>query len=1066
LNRLKPVFSWALIATVYYLAASLGLSLAFEQANTSPVWPPTGIAIAAILFLGLRAWPGIFAGALVANLSTGLALLPSLGIATGNTLEALAAGFVLLTFANSYPFRKVRHVAMFTATILAATPISATVGVGSLLTAGVIDQQAFALLWGTWWLGDAVGGLILTPFLLTWAQPPDFSQYARQKLERLALIACTLLCISLVFGKWFDISDDNYALSFVFIPLLVWTAFRFRQHAATLFIVVLTGIAIYATLQGLGPFVSKSANTSLLLLQAFMGVITVTTLLMAAAVNERNLSFARLTRSRNKLEEHIEQRTRDLRESNAALESEIEVRTHTEHALRALLATSAAHTSEAFFRNCVEDLANVYGTEFALVGIYADETMTSIRTLAVWAGGDFAENFIYDLQGTPCQDVLNRDIELIPCDARQQYPQDELLVQMGIDSYFGAPLVSPSDRKIGLVAVMGTKPLSLQHWIKPVLGIFANRLALEIERKSAEDELKLAASVFNENVEAIMITDRDTNILRVNPAFCRITGYSANEIIGQPTSVLNSGRQDHTFYADFWQSLMDDNVWQGEIWNRRKDGAVIPVWQTISVVRDACGEIDHFISIFSDISEKKMSEERIYHLAHYDILTGLPNRSSFQNDIEEALVRAIRRGHQVALLFLDLDQFKLINDAAGHTAGDELLKQVALRLKRTVRDEDVVARLGGDEFTVLLDDIHSAENADLVAEKILHQLASPFQLDHSELVVTTSIGISVFPDDCDDAATLLKNADTAMYRAKEQGRNNCQFFTEEMKTRASERLRLENEMRSALKRNEFLLHYQPQVDTQSGKIVGLEALVRWQHPERGMVPPGVFIPVAEDSGLIVPLGKWIMQEACAQYKAWLDAGLQPVRIAVNLSGRQFVRQDLHGMVEKILDEAGIPPQCIELELTESTIMENVDETIEVLKALRELGVHLSIDDFGTGYSSMAYLKRFTIDKLKIDQSFVRDIATDSDDAAIVTATIAMAHALNLTVIAEGVETEQQLEFLKDNGCEQMQGYYFSRPLPAREITGLLRSGRCPGVKQAEEVTPDAVDLSLTESSVS
>ena len=1060
MDRSKLAPAWILIATVYYLAAKLGLLLAFEQANTSPVWPPTGIAIAAVLFWGLRAWPGIFAGALAANLSTGLTLPPALGIATGNTLEAVAAGYVLLSFANSYPFRKVRHVILFTAVVLTATAISATVGVGSLLMAGVVNQQAIATLWGTWWIGDVVGGLVLTPFLLTWVQRPDISLYTCRKMETLAFTVCTLLCAALVFGKWFYVGDNHYPLSFVFIPLLVWTAFRFRQHDATLFIMALTGISIYATLHGLGPFVRDSANESLLLLQSFMSVVVVTTLLLAAAVDERNLSYASLKNIRRKLEQHVAQRTSALQESNTALEAEVEVREHTEHALRTLLGASATHTDEAFFRKCVKDLSTLYGTAFAFVGVFTDDTKRSIRTLAVWAGDDFADNFTYDLDGTPCQDVLNLDMELVPCDAAQQYPHDEMLIQMGIDSYFGAPLISPSNKLMGLVAVMGSKPMSLQHWIRPVLGIFANRLALEIERKTAEDELKLAASVFNENVEAIMIADRDTHILRINPAFCRITGYSADEAIGQPISLMKSGRQDRDFYAQFWQALIDDNVWQGEIWNRRKDGAIIPVWQTISVVRDAAGEIDHFISIFSDISEKKMSEERIYHLAHYDTLTGLPNRTSFQNQFEGALLHAERHGRHVALLFLDLDQFKLINDAAGHPAGDELLKQVALRLKETIRDEDIVARLGGDEFTVLLDDIQSVEDAGLVAEKILQQLAKPFRLTHAELVATASVGISLYPDDGNDASTLLKNADTAMYRAKEKGRNNYQFFTSEMNTRALERLSLEGALRTALKRNEFLLHYQPQVDMQSGKIIGLEALVRWQHPEQGLIPPGVFIPVAEDSGLIVQLGEWVLKEACTQHSRWMNEGLPPVSISVNLSGRQFVRQDLLGMVQRIITDTGIEPRYLELELTESTIMEHVNDTIETLLALRKLGVHLSIDDFGTGYSSMAYLKRFTIDKLKIDQSFVRDLAIDSDDAAIVTATIAMAHALKLTVIAEGVETEQQLQFLKDNGCEQMQGYYFSRPVPAGEATELLRSRRRLAIRTADEPIPSTVALSL------
>ncbi len=1041
MNHSKLILSWILITAVYYLTARLGFSLAFEQMNTSPVWLPTGISIAAVLFLGLRAWPGIYLGAFFANLSTGLAVLPSLGIATGNTLEAVIAGYLILHFAECYPFRKVWSVALFAVVVMAASAISATVGVSSLFMTGVVTRQALALLWETWWLGDIVGGLILTPFLLTWVRRPDIRLYARHKVEMLALIIGTLTFAALVFGHWFDIGNRNYPLSFVFIPLLVWTAFRFRQHAATLFVLILTAIAIYATLHGQGPFVRDSVNESLLLLQCFMGVIVVTALMLAAAVDERNQSYASLKKIREQLEQHVDERTLALRNSNTALEAEVNVRGNTERALRALLGASNLETDETFFRSCVRDLSALYGTKFAFVGVFADDSKRSIRTLAVCAGGGFVDNFVYDLEGTPCQDVLNRDIELVSEDAVRRYPQDEMLVQMGIDSYFGAPLVSPSGKLMGLVAVMDTKAMSLQHWIKPVLGIFANRLALEIERKTAGDELKLAASVFKENVEAIMIADKDTRILRVNPAFTRITGYSADEAVGHSTRLLKSGRHDEAFYEDFWRSLLEDNVWQGEIWNRHKDGGIFPVWQTISVVRDAAGDIEHFISIFSDISEKKMSEERIYHLAHYDVLTGLPNRTSFQNEFEDTLLHAGRHGRQVALLFLDLDHFKLINDASGHPVGDELLKQVAQRLKETVREEDTVARLGGDEFTVLLCDIHSVENISLVAEKILHQLAKPFRLDHTEVVITASIGISLFPDDGSDVSTILKNADTAMYRAKEQGRNTFQFFTTEMNTRALERLSLESALRTALKRNEFLLHYQPQVDMQSGKIIGLEALVRWQHPEQGLVLPDVFIPVAEESGLIVPLGEWVIKEACTQYKCWRDEGLSAGRVAVNLSGRQFVRQDLVSMVRDVLHETGVEPQHLELELTESTIMEHVDETIETFLALRKLGVHLSIDDFGTGYSSMAYLKRFTIDKLKIDRSFVRDLASDSDDAAIVTATIAMAHNLNLTVIAEGVETEGQLQFLKDHGCEQMQGYYFSRPLPAAEVTELLRSGR-------------------------
>ena len=578
MDRSRLALPWVLIATVYYLAARLGLSLAFEHAQISPVWPPTGVAIAAVLYLGLRAWPGIFAGALVANMATGLTLLPLLGIASGNTLEALTAGYLILRFVDRYPFRQVRHVVLFTAIVMAATSISASVGVGSLLLAGAANQQTVALLWGTWWLGDTVGCLVLTPFLLTWVRRPGSGLNS----EMLALTICTMACAALVFGSWFYVGHNNSPLSFVILPPLIWASFRFRQHGATLLMVALSGIAIIATLHGLGPFAHGSANESLLLLQGFMGMVAVTALTLAAAVDERRLSYKRLKEIRLQLEQLVAQRTSALQVSNAALEAEIDQRDQTERALRALLAANTVDTDEEFFHSCVASLCKLYGTAFAFVGVFSDDSETSIQTLAVRAGNDFADNFKYDLEGTPCQDVLNMDMELIPQDAARLYPQDELLGQMGVDSYFGAPLISPSNQLMGLVAVMDTHPLSLQHWTRPVLGIFANLLAHEIERRNTANELKLAASVFNENVEAIMITDRDARIQRVNPAFSRITGFSADEAIGQPTRILNSGRQDSEYYAKFWQQLLTDSVWQGEMWTQRGKSSGLSVFSAIS----------------------------------------------------------------------------------------------------------------------------------------------------------------------------------------------------------------------------------------------------------------------------------------------------------------------------------------------------------------------------------------------------------------------------------------------------------------------------------------------------
>lgn len=1040
-HRTRLLVTWLLLATVYYLAARLSLSLAFEQANTSPVWPPTGIAIAAILYFGLRAWPGIIAGAFLVNLSTGLSLGVAIAIATGNALEAVTAGFLILRFADAFPFSSVAQVVKFVAVVMFATTISASIGITSLAFAGATGDAGFWSLWSTWWLGDAVGALVITPLLLTWAELPRPAWTVKRSMEMLGLILASFACAALLFSEWLFIGATHYPLAFIFLPLVIWTAIRFQRHGATLFVLALSVIAILGTLQGFGPFVRASANESLLLLQGFMGTVTITSLILVASIEERRRADARAQEAHQQLERRVQQRTEALREANLALEAEIGEREQSTQALRSLLAATGLSTDEEFFRSCTRDLAQIYSAKFAFVGVFADAERRSIRTLAVRAGDSFADNFVYDLQGTPCQDVLNLEIELVPRDAARRYPDDALLVQMGVDSYFGAPLISPSNSLMGLVAVMDTGPMSPQSWIKPVLGIFANRMALELERKTAEDALKLAAGVFKHSSEAIMITDRDTRILRVNPAFSRITGYSATEVIGKTPRLLKSGQHGEEFYRELWESLLRDDVWQGEVWDRRSDGGVFPAWQNITAVRDSSGEIVQYISVFSDITEKKLSEQRIFHLAHYDGLTGLPNRASFHDQFEHTLLHAQRHGEQIALLFLDLDHFKLINDASGHPAGDELLKQVAVRLKELIRKEDTVARLGGDEFTVLLSEIDSSDDAATVAEKILHEIARPFRLDHTEVVISASIGISAFPNDGSDAATLLKNADTAMYRAKENGRNNFQFYTVEMNTRALERLSLESAMRKALERDEFLLHYQPQVSVATGNVVGCEALVRWNHPEQGLISPGTFIPVAEDSGLIVPLGEWVMNTACRQQVQWLQQGLPPVRVAVNLSARQFMRHDLVKMVKRALDLTGIDPQFLELELTESMIMEHLKETIETLHALRNMGVQLSIDDFGTGYSSMAYLKRFPINKLKIDQSFVRDLATDPDDAAIVSATLAMGHNLNLTVNAEGVESQQQLAFLKAHGCDEIQGYYFCRPVPPEELGELLRSGR-------------------------
>jgi diguanylate cyclase (GGDEF)-like protein/PAS domain S-box-containing protein len=558
------------------------------------------------------------------------------------------------------------------------------------------------------------------------------------------------------------------------------------------------------------------------------------------------------------------------------------------------------------------------------------------------------------------------------------------------------------------------------------------------ERKRAEGRLRLAAGVFDGSHDGIMVVDRYRKIIAVNPAFTRITGYAPEEVVGQTPRVLSSGRHGREFYETMWAAIERDAAWEGELWNRRKDGLTYPEWLSISIIRDTAGEVSHYIGVFSDISSQKADQERIHFLAYYDALTQLPNRSLLADRFQQAAAMVQRSRRMLAVLFIDLDRFKQVNDSLGHQTGDELLKVVAERLADCLRESDTLARLGGDEFVLLLPDTEVAEDAVVVAEKCKCALSLPVMVAGHELRVTPSIGIALCPQDGETLDVLLRNADTAMYAAKDAGRNTFQFFTGDMNARIFARMLLESEMRQGLERGEFVLHYQPQVDVGRGRIIGVEALVRWQHPTQGLVYPGSFIAVAEETGLIVPLGDWVLRQACQQNAAWQAAGLPPIVVAINVSALQFRMKDFYASIMAGMMLAGLDARWLELELTESILIEDVDETLRMLDRLKGLGVSLSVDDFGTGYSSLSYLKRFPVDKLKVDQSFVRDLTDDADDRAIAASIIAMGHRLGLRVVAEGVETAEHLAILRDEHCDEYQGYFFSRPVPADEIEKLLR----------------------------
>ena len=563
------------------------------------------------------------------------------------------------------------------------------------------------------------------------------------------------------------------------------------------------------------------------------------------------------------------------------------------------------------------------------------------------------------------------------------------------------------------------------------------------QQRRAEREMRMAATVFEHSTAAIMVTDPAGYIVQINDSFSRLTGYSAEEVLDQLPRLLTADRQEANQLKHVLDSLRKSGSWEGEILQKRKNGELYPSWVGITAVHDEEGDLVSFVCFFSDISERKASERRIHRLAYYDALTHLPNRTLFQDRLHTALLQAERHQQWVVLMFLDLDRFKPINDSLGHAAGDRMLKEVAERLSHCVSDDDTVARMGGDEFTLLLpgqrDREKALKQAIQVAEQILSSLARPFTLEGREFFVTASIGVALSPQDGAELSQLMKNADTAMYHAKEMGKNNFQFYQAEMNARALERLELESDLRRAIEQEEFVLHYQPQFTGDGRRLTGAEALLRWQHPKRGLIPPAEFVPVLEELGLVAQVGDWLLEQACLQLRAWHRDKVRVPKISVNLSARQFADGQLGERIAGILEDTGIAPACLELELTESILMSDVSQAMQILQGLKRLGLAIAVDDFGTGYSSLNYLKQFPIDVLKIDRSFVDGLPHGEQDAQIARAIIAMAHSLNLMVIAEGVESHEQLEFLREHGCDEVQGFLFGRPVPADQFAALFAS---------------------------
>ncbi|CRM16806.1 MULTISPECIES: phosphodiesterase DibA [Pseudomonas] len=592
------------------------------------------------------------------------------------------------------------------------------------------------------------------------------------------------------------------------------------------------------------------------------------------------------------------------------------------------------------------------------------------------------------------------------------------------------------------------EPRALAHWLQLrgyiwvglsalaiyLMGVrFARVHQLQQPLKENHERLQQAAAVFDCTREGVLVTDARGLIVHVNRAFMEITGYRREDVMGKPPSLFKSGRHSSNFYRQMFQTLERSGEWSGEIWNRRQSGEIYPQWQTIRVIRDEQGRISHYVAVFSDISAIKDSEHELAHLAHHDPLTDLPNRLLFTDRAEQALASAQVHKRGCALLLLDLDHFKIINDSLGHNVGDQLLKLVAERLKGLFRPGVTLARLGGDEFAVLVESCPQVMQAAAMAQRMLDAMKEPFVFDGNQLFISASIGISLFPSDALSAEQLLRNADSALFKAKHAGREGYALYTEELTAHAQNRVEIASELRRALEQQELRVYYQPVHGLQDSRLIGVEALVRWQHPERGLVPPGEFIPIAERTGLIADIDAWVMNQACRQMCQWLADGAPLGFIAVNVSSRLFARRELYEHVGQVLHDTGLDPAFLELEVTESAVMDDPEVALEQLHRLRELGLRLAIDDFGTGYSSLLRLKRLPVQKLKIDQGFVAGLPWDEDDAAIVRVVIALAKSMGMQVHAEGIEQVEQARFLLDQECDMGQGYWFGKPVPADEI---------------------------------
>ena len=1037
---------WLAVICAYVGLSKVCLLLGAVGGSASPFWLPSGLIFGLPFLLGYRIMPGIFLGQfLSAWLFEDGAWWGAALEGVGNVLEGGIFRYFALRFGVPRdPLSTPQHFAAIFPGLLMGSAVNATFGVGQLFASGVVPAGQLLRTAVIWSVGDIGGALIILPLLLSWWNP-DWSFWVRRK--RGEFFALALILSGLTWCVFFDVVElPIYSLSFALLPLLLVGAFRFNPAGVSLLNAMMMAMAIFGTVRGSGPFKSFSPIVSIALLQSFTTVLIITTLLLLVINRQRQSVMAQLQSNAVDLESQVHDRTVALENALTAVEQTSELK-------RAIVRCNEAMMrirDEQVLMNEICRIAVEDGhLQLAWIGVVDLDTQRLIPVAKYGKGLDYVDQIQISIAadvpegqgpgGTAARErraVVNNDYAHSPL----MVPWREQAARYGWGASAGFPIMR-NGRCYGVFSVYHSEANAFDDEKVGLLTEMCNDISFALElfdteraRLAAEEKNLLAAHVFDDAHEGVFITDSNGLIVDANPAFSHITGYPKVELIGKSVALLRSDRAVQDFGPGFWNALLHERRWRGEFWGQTKDGTLYAALMTFSTLSDDSGHVMHFVGLITDITQIREQQERLELMAHYDVLTKLPNRHLFAERLTQAINRAERDEMLFAVCFLDLDGFKEINDSLGHQAGDSLLVEIANRIRRSLREEDTLARFGGDEFSILLCDLQSVEQCEIVLKRIHEALSIPFSLDGRNVTLGASTGVTFYPDDESSPDTLLRHADQAMYQAKLLGRNRYHFFDLAQDQKIQSRRQELGAIEAAFGKKQFVLFYQPKVNMRTGRVIGLEALIRWIHPERGIVPPIAFLPLITGSSFEITLGYWVIEEALSQIDKWRLDGLD-IDVSVNISAAHLQHQDFQA---ELRDACARHPQLrplqVELEVLESSVLDDVLHVSKMIKTCREnMGVKFSLDDFGTGYSSLTHMRHLSVDTIKIDQSFVRHMIDNPDDLTIVKGILGLAGAFHRDVIAEGVETLEHGKVLLGLDCYLAQGYAIAKPMPAGEV---------------------------------